>query len=511
MLHFRSNKGLQPILSLGAFCLVFVAAQLFAQQRSATPTITVTVNKSMVFRLAERAKRVSVSQPQIADVVVVAPSQLLINGKAVGTTSLILFDEKGDVSNYNLIVTPDVEALRAELRVVLPNEKVEVSTSGSSIVLRGEVSNEVVYDKVLEIVATYLPPKPPAAVAPSTTTNISVRGGRQQPNITGMSFAGGGQLAFTEESSLDEVERWDDKRRLQGIIDLLVIKEVRQIELDVIVAEVATSKLREIGFDFFLNATHVSAATLNGSQSGFSSALSQAQAADANNAARIVAGAATSGILAYATRGFSLTSLYRLFQNRDVAEILAQPRLVMKNGRSGGFLAGGEFPVVTTLSDQIDVQYKPFGVRLDFVPTLTWSDRIDLRVFPEVSEIDPTVAVQGVPGLKVRRTVNRVELSEGESLVIGGLLDRRILKDLTKFPLLGDIPILGALFRSTRFRNEESELVFVITPRIVTALKPGEKPRLPSIEKYDDPDIRQVPLPESSDERRPPSAGATIP
>jgi pilus assembly protein CpaC len=183
----------------------------------------------------------------------------------------------------------------------------------------------------------------------------------------------------------------------------------------------------------------------------------------------------------------------------------------MKNGRSGGFLAGGEFPVVTTTSDTIDIQFKPFGVRLDFVPTLTWSERVDLRVFPEVSEIDQSVAVQGVPGLKVRRTVNRVEMSEGESLVIGGLLDRRILKDLTKFPLLGDIPILGALFRSTRFRNQESELVFVITPRIVKALKPGEKPQLPSIEKYDDPDIRQVPLPGSSDEKKPTSRGATIP
>jgi pilus assembly protein CpaC len=135
-------------------------------------------------------------------------------------------------------------------------------------------------------------------------------------------------------------------------------------------------------------------------------------------------------------------------------------------------------------------------VRLDFVPTITWSDRIDLRVFPEVSEIDQSVSVQGVPGLRVRRTVNRVELKEGESLVIGGLLNRRILKDVTKFPLLGDIPILGALFRSTRFRNQESELVFVITPRIVRAFKPGEKPELPSIEMYDDPDIRQVPLPE---------------
>jgi pilus assembly protein CpaC len=183
----------------------------------------------------------------------------------------------------------------------------------------------------------------------------------------------------------------------------------------------------------------------------------------------------------------------------------------MKNGRSGGFLAGGEFPVVGVSSDTFEVEFKPFGVRLDFVPTLTWSDRIDLRVFPEVSEIDQSVAVNGVPGLKVRRTVNRVELQEGESLVIAGLLDRRILKDITKFPVLGDIPILGTLFRSTRFRNSESELVFVITPRVVGAMKPGEKPRLPSIEKYDDPDIRQVPVPGGTERSKTSRPGASIP
>jgi len=488
----------------------FILAHAAVAQAQPAPAISVTVNKSMVFRLAERAKRVSVSQPAVADVIVVAPSQLLINGKAVGATSLIVFNEQGDVSNFDLIVTPDVAALRGQLRVVLPNEKIEVSTSGTSIILKGEVSNEVVYDKVLEITESYLPPKPPAAVAPpSSTTSVNVGRGspRQSIPTSGVGFAGGGQLAFNEEGSLTDVDRWGDKRKTEGIIDLLVIKEVRQIELDVIVAEVALNKLREVGFDFLLNSGNVTSNTFNGSQSGFGSNLF----GGTGDAGKLLFGAATSGIFTYATRGFALTSLYRMMQNKDITEILAQPRLVMKNGRSGGFLAGGEFPVVTSTSERFEVEFRPFGVRLDFVPTITWSDRIDLRVFPEVSEIDQSVAVNGVPGLKVRRTVNRVEMKDGESLVIGGLLDRRILKDLTKFPILGDIPILGALFRSTRFRNQESELVFVITPRIVRTMKPGEKPQLPSIEKYDDPDIRQVPVPESWEERKPASRGATIP
>jgi pilus assembly protein CpaC len=481
----------------------FVAAFVFsvlwlspATAQQPTPTISVTVNKSMVFRLAERAKRVSVSQPGVADVVVVAPSQLLINGKAVGTTSLIVFNERGDVSNYDLVVLPDVAALRGQLRLLFPNEKVEIATSGPSLLLRGEVSNEVIYDKVLEIAQTYIPPRPPKEVAPppTTSTNVSLRSSTRLPP-TGTAFAGGGQLAFTEESSMTDADRWGDKRKIDGIIDLLIIREVRQIELDVIVAEVSLLKLREIGFDFTQTTNHTTANTFLGSQSGFG-VLSG------------VAGGATSGIFQYVNGSYALTTLYRMLQNKDITEILAQPRLVMKNGRSGGFLAGGEFPVVAVTSDTFEVEFKPFGVRLDFVPTLNWSDRIDLRVFPEVSEIDQTVAVQGVPGLKVRRTVNRVEMKEGESLVLAGLLDRRILKDLTKFPLLGDIPILGALFRSTRFRNQETELVFVITPRIVKTMKPGEKPQLPSLEKYDDPDIRQVPLPGSSEQ---PSAGRSAP
>jgi pilus assembly protein CpaC len=198
-----------------------------------------------------------------------------------------------------------------------------------------------------------------------------------------------------------------------------------------------------------------------------------------------------------------------MLQNKDIAQILAQPRLVVKNGRSAGFLAGGEVPIVTVTANTFGVIFKPFGVRLDFIPTITLSDRIDLRVFPEVSDVG--AAVNGVPSFIVRRSVTRVEMKEGESLILGGLLDQRVVKDLTKFPFLGDVPILGALFRSTKFSNKESELVFVITPRIVRTMKPGEKPQLPSLEKYDDPDIRQVPLPGGSEEKKPVARGASIP
>ena len=495
---------------LGLFSVTVVVILLMSEaglaQQQVSPTISVTVNKSTVFRLAQRAKRVSVTQPQVAEVLVVAPNQLLINGKNIGTTSLIVFDEKGEVTNYDLVVGPDIDALRRQLRATFPAEQVNISTSGPSLVLRGEVSNESVYDRVLEIAITYLPPKPPAQVAPSTSTSVQV-GTTPFATIpsSGTGFAGGGTVAFNEELSVTDPNRWGDKKKIDGIVDLLVIKEVRQIELDVVVAEIALSKLRDIGFDITQITRHVRTDSLIGSNAF---GLFQNQGASTTTTPTINVPPVT-GTFSYVTAGYTLATLYRLIQNKDVSQILAQPRLVVKNGRSGGFLAGGEFPVVVATANTFGVEFKPFGVRLDFIPTITWSDRIDLRVFPEVSNIS-SLTVLGVPGLEVRRTVSRLEMKEGESLIIGGLLDHRVVKDLTKFPLLGDIPILGTLFRSTKFSNNDSELVFVITPRIVRTMKPGEKPQLPSIEKYDDPDIRQVPVPESW-EKKSAAPRATIP
>jgi Flp pilus assembly secretin CpaC len=411
--------------------------------------------------------------------------------------------------NYDLVVSPDVAALRGQLRSIFPEEKVEVFTAGPSIVLKGDVSNEVVYDKLLEVAVTYLPPRQAAEVAPSTNVSVRTTQEARLPS-TGTAFAGGGQLAFPEETSPTDVSRWPNKRDIPGIIDLLIIRDTHQIELNVIVAEISMSKLREVGLDFLttfkIGGSDVVARSNLGSQGGFGSGLLGDVDGDA-----FTFGDAASAIVGLSSSRFTLLTLFRLFQNRDIAQILAQPRLVIKNGRSGGFLAGGEFPVVRDTEETLDVEFKPFGVRLDFLPTLTWSNTIDLRVFPEVSEIDRTVSVNNVPGLRVRRSVTRLEMREGESLVIAGLLDRRIVKLLTKMPLLGDMPILGALFRSTRFENRETELVFVITPKVVRPLKPGEKPQLPSIEKYDDPDMRQFPLPGPPPKSKPSAQGPTLP
>ena len=476
-----------------AFLLGLCVAGQVVQGQEGPPIITVTVNQSRVMRLEQKAKRVSVTQSEIAEVVVVAPNQILINGKTIGTTSLVVWDERGAITNFNLIVVADIGSLQRQLKTLFPEEKIDVSASGASIVLKGEVSNEVIYDKVLEVAQTYLPPAQAAAVAAPAGPSVSITSPSPVLPPTGTAFAGGGQIAFVEEPNLTDVDRWGEKRGKPGIIDLLVINEFRQIQLNVIVAEVSLTRLRELGVDFDLIGHNTTFRSFAGTQG---------------------IGTVNSAILSHVTDNVAITSFYHLLQNKDITEILARPNLVIKYGRPGGFLAGGEFPFPVasggTLGVQtVTIEFKPFGVRLDFVPTLTWSNSIDIRVFPEVSEIDPSVQslTSGftVPGLRVRRSVSRVEMKEGETLVISGLLDHRTFKDLTKFPFLGDIPILGMLFRTTRFRNQDTELIFVITPQIVKALPPGQKPALPALQKYDDPDIRQVPLPTPP----PPAPGAT--
>jgi len=511
------KRGVRTVPITQTIGLVIFLGLLFGANllrgQAPPPSIQVTVNQSVVFRLTQKAKRVSVTQPAIAEVVVVTPNQLLINGKGVGTTSFVVWDEQDEATKFDLIVVPNAASLRRQLKALFPQEEIEVSTSGTSIVLKGEVSNEVVYDKVLEISQTYLPPKPGKEIAPGAlpSQNITITTPPIALPETGTAFAGGGQLAFIEEGALTDVDRWGDKRRIDGIIDLLVIKVYRQIQLSVVVAEVSLTKARELGIDFAVLGPSTNFLSLAGSQSGFESG----QLFDDPGDLPIVSFAGgTSAILSHISSRYQLATLYRLFQNRTITEILAQPSLVIKSGRSAGFLAGGEFPVAIATGDQIAIQFKPFGVRLDFVPTITWSGTIDLRIFPEVSEIDPTVqtTIQGftIPGLRVRRSVSRVEMREGETLVLSGLLDRRTIKSVTKFPLLGDIPILGGLFRGTTFTDQESELIFVITPRIVKPMPPGEKPKIPSADKYDQSDMRQIPLPRSLGQSAPPQ-GPTIP
>jgi len=206
------------------FVLLLLALWLLGGTRSSArelPALQVAVNQSLVFRLVEKARRISVAQPEIAEVIVAEPNQLVVNGKAVGITSLIVWDDKGQFTNFTVIVTTDIDSLRLQLKTLFPEENIEVSSSGLGIVLQGEVANEVVYDKVIAVTRNYLPPKPPqdVAPAPASTTTFTIGEGVRLPT-TGTAFAGGGELAFVEEGGVTDSRRWKDKRGIPEIIDM---------------------------------------------------------------------------------------------------------------------------------------------------------------------------------------------------------------------------------------------------------------------------------------------------
>ena len=267
MRHYCLVPGrLNKVVRLAAIFLLTLTVSKSGAQSQTAPAITVTVNKSMVFRLAERAKRVSVSQPEVADVLVVAPSQLLINGKNVGTTSLIIFDEKGEVSNYDLIVAPDISALRGQLRAIFPNEKIDISTSRTVF---GPARGGVQRSRLRPGIGSRRDLSPAQASRGCSTFHKHVFYYWSESSRTdfgsGVGFASGGTLAFTEETSITDTYRWSDKKKIDGVIDLLVIREIRQIELDVIVADVSMTKLREVGLDIFQNYRNVGFNSLIGS------------------------------------------------------------------------------------------------------------------------------------------------------------------------------------------------------------------------------------------------------
>ena len=179
---------------------------------------------------------------------------------------------------------------------------------------------------------------------------------------------------------------------------------MRQIELDVVVADVSVTKLRDIGLDIFQRTSHVSANNFIGSNAfGLLATNTTGTTTPTLNVPPLT------GSFSYVNGAYQLLTLYRALQNKDIATILAQPRLVVKNGKSGGFLSGGEVPIITVTANTFGVIFKPFGVRLDFIPTITLSDRIDLRVFPEVSDIAAGSSAS-TPSFIVRRTVSRVEM-----------------------------------------------------------------------------------------------------
>lgn len=262
-----------------------------------------------------------------------------------------------------------------------------------------------------------------------------------------------------------------------------------QVQTDIRVAEVSRTAIRSIGFNFLSNSAGSSAGRLSppGASAGFESnddgisLLGQNGFQPINDAFNLL----------FTDGDQDAVTLLSILERRGLMRTLAEPSLMAMSGQTATFLAGGEFPIPVAQGngDAISVEFKEFGVRLSLTPTVLQNDRIVLKVAPEVSELDFSSGVQvngiSIPGIAVRRTDTTVELGDGETFIISGLVDQDMAANVDKVPWLGDIPILGTFFRSTSFSRNDRELVMVVTPHLVTPLKAGTRVPLPG-EQFDD-------------------------
>jgi pilus assembly protein CpaC len=369
-------------------------------------------------------KRISVGDPDVLDVAALGSRDIQLVAKAVGITNVLLLDDKGrPQAVIEVHVGTPYTHIERSLRRFLNNDTILVEGAGNAIVLRGSVSSSVALDQALEIA--------------------------------------NGMLG-------------EDEKAVR-IVNLIEVGSNHQVMLNVVIAEMSLKLKREFGTNFAaLIATGKGPVGLvGGFGSGFGS-LAEA----ASGIGKIFGSFSSLGALEL------LKITMDILEEEGLSKILAEPTLVARSGESASFLVGGEVPIPViqsgSVAGAITVEYHEFGVGLSFTPTVLSPDRIHLTVNPEVSRADFTFGteVNGtlVPGFATRRASTSVELGDGQSFMIAGLLNEEIRELAGKYPLLGSVPIIGSLFRSTQFIKEETELVIIVTPTLVKPLGPGPHP-----------------------------------
>jgi len=411
---------------------------LLLEEQAAPIQINITFGKSKLLNSTETIQRVSVTDTKVADVVIISPHQVLINGKRAGSTSLIIWKEDGTHNVFDLWITPNVELVRERLDHLLPNQDIEVDADRDKIVLSGEVYDIETMERVISVVKPHSP----------------------------------------------------------EFINLMKIKGPQQVQLQVRIALVSRPALREAGISFSGARRDEALGRIDapgGAFKTFSTGLSGGGTAPSPLAAAFSPAFALTLSLASAALDdqASVASFLSLLESQGFARTLAEPTLVAISGQTASFLSGGEFPVAIVTDDNIDIEFKPFGVRLDFTPTVLADETIWLKVAPEVSEVSfdlgTTAGLLTVPGITAQRAETTIKLKDGQTFVIAGLLQDKIDSQIQKIPILGSIPILGALFRQVRYSRTETELLIAVTPRLVKPLGPKEVIPMPGDEAVYDP------------------------
>lgn len=420
-------------------CLLVIALSWVGVALAGVPT-EVVLNRSALLNLKKPVDRVTLATQGIADIVVISPRQVQINGTAIGRTTMIIWEEGDDKPIfYDVNVKGDLGSVDEQIQGLSPDDKINVQYVNDTIILSGTTSREQTRVKAEKIAQTY-------------TAKV-----------------------------LNHIE----------------INEPQQVLLQVKVAQVDKTALKRLGISALVKGkTAEGFSNPGGAPISSGSSTSGSTGTGSSNGSGISGSAPGIGGfnpldtfqmgVSYFPSGIG--AVLQALVTKGYAKILAEPNLLVKSGQEGNFLAGSKIPYSVIQStggvSGTTIYFQDVGVKLRFKPEVLESGLILLKIDPaEVSSIAGTLAVNGYPIIDTRSVKTDVELRDGESLVMAGLLQEDAIKTMSKIPLLGDIPILGALFRSTQDDIKEKELVFFVTPRIVKPMAPGVKPDLPTDRK----------------------------
>lgn len=433
-----------------AFILLIAIAQSSIVFAGDTQSVTLMVGRSAVLDTGSPISRVSLTSAEIADAMVTSPSQVLINGKMPGTISLFVWDRGGSLKRYEVVVQRDLARLSEQLTQLFPGEGISAISNGKSVVLSGTVSHKDIVERASMVAAGY-------------------------------------------------VDKKDD------VVSLLQVRDSggsNQVMLRVRFAEVSRSALTELGVSFFTGP--------NGYKNTLGRMTTQQFPAPTFDSTADKGKLVFSDYLNFFLWDFKhdLGAVIKALQVKGLFQSLAEPNLVAESGKEASFLAGGEIPVPIAQpgngGTSVTVMYKEFGIRLNFTPVIN-GNRVHLKVRPEVSTLDFAngVTLQGfrIPALSTRRTETELELENGQTFAIAGLMNNTMNKTLQKVPGIGNIPILGLLFQSQAAQKDRTELVVMITPEILPRMSNGVTPNLPRL-----PETFLPPLEQKKSQEPPPPA-----
>jgi pilus assembly protein CpaC len=435
-MHNYSTVTRRAGLILASLIIVLVNCAAQAQETSYKASfkenkepvsVNVLVGQSRVINFDRPVGRFSVSNPEIAEAVLVTPDQVIVNGKAFGQVNFIAWAQSGNsYLVFDVYVRANLSLIDSQMRVLFPKDDIRLSQANGSVVMSGSVAD------------------------PKTATQA-------QSVVEAAGFKTVNMLASP-------------------------VKAASQVQLQVRVAEVSRSRMRDLGSSY---------QSVNGGTSVFASGAGPASLQTVTNGSLLSTFAGSAVNLFLFNNAIGTQAYIHALQTQGALRELAEPNLIAMDGEQASFLAGGEFPVPiiqggSTDKSTVTIIFKEYGVRLNFKPTIIDEDHIRLELEPEVSTIDFANGVKFdgflIPALRTRRAKTGVELRDGQSFALAGLLDNNETKSLSKVPVLGDVPILGALFKSKSFQKQETELMFIVTAQMVKPVNRDDLPQMRGID-----------------------------